>query len=40
MKSLSIAQRTQANKDLGIVLKQQLNAELAIARQAFVAANF
>jgi hypothetical protein len=34
--SLSIAQRTQANKDLG-VLKQQLNAELAIARQALFA---
>jgi tRNA uridine 5-carbamoylmethylation protein Kti12 len=37
--SLSIAQRTQANKDLGIVLKQQLNAELAIARQALLVAN-
>jgi hypothetical protein len=35
MKSLSIIQRTLANKDLGGVLKQQLNAELAIARQAF-----
>jgi hypothetical protein len=34
--SLSIAQRTQANKDLGGVLKQQLNAELAIARQALL----
>jgi ubiquinone biosynthesis protein COQ9 len=30
--SLSIIQRTQTNKDLGGVLKQQLNAELAIAR--------
>jgi ubiquinone biosynthesis protein COQ9 len=37
--SLSIAQRTQANKDLGGVLKQQLNAELAIARQALLVAN-
>jgi hypothetical protein len=32
-------QRTQANKDLGGVLKQQLNAELAIARQALLVAN-
>jgi hypothetical protein len=31
--------RTQANKDLGGVLKQQLNAELAIARQALLVAN-
>jgi uncharacterized phage infection (PIP) family protein YhgE len=37
--SLSIIQRTQANKDLGGVLKQQLNAELAIARQALLVAN-
>jgi hypothetical protein len=36
--SLSIIQRTQAN-DLGGVLKQQLNAELAIARQALLVAN-
>jgi hypothetical protein len=34
-----IIQRTQANKDLGGVLKQQLNAELAIARQALLVAN-
>jgi ABC-type branched-subunit amino acid transport system ATPase component len=40
MKSLSIAQRTQTNKRFGIVLlKQQLNAELAIARQALLVAN-
>jgi hypothetical protein len=31
--------KNKANKDLGIVLKQQLNAELAIARQALLVAN-
>jgi hypothetical protein len=36
---MKVYQRTQTNKDLGGVLKQQLNAELAIARQALLVAN-
>jgi hypothetical protein len=36
MKVYQLYKETQANKDLGGVLKQQLNAELAIARQALL----
>lgn len=37
--SKSLAERTKANSDLGVVLKKQLNDELAIAKQALVVAN-
>lgn len=37
--SKSIAERVKANEDLGKVLEQQLNEELAIAQQALIVAN-
>lgn len=37
--SLSIQERIQANDELGAVLKQQLDEELAIAQQALIVAN-